>query len=329
MRGAAFIPGHARAFWVESPGRGAIREEAIGEPGRREVLVRALYSGVSRGTEALVFRGEVPETERERMRAPFQAGDFPAPVKYGYANVGVVERGPRTLRGSEVLCLHPHQSAYVVPTIAVHPLPRGVPASRAVLAPYVETAVNGLWDAAPRVGDRVCVVGAGALGCAVAWLVGRIPGCEVELVDLEPAREVVARALGVRYARPEDARGEADLVVHTSASPGGLRTALGLAGFEATVLELSWFGTTQAALALGEAFHARRLTLRSSQVGAVATARRARWDTRRRMALALDLLRDPTPECLVTGEDAFEDLPAVMARLAAGAGDTLCHRIRY
>lgn len=320
----------AAAFWVAAPGRGEIRHETLPAPAADAVRVRALYSGISRGTESLVFQGRVPASERARMRAPFQAGDFPAPVKYGYASVGVVEDGPAGLAGAAVFCLHPHQTRYVVPRTAVHTLPPGLPPTRAVLAANLETALNGVWDAGIRPGDRVRVIGAGVVGCLVAWLAVRIPGCEVELIDLQPARAAVAAALGVAFAVPEAAQGEADVVLHASGAPEGLALALRLAAFEATIVELSWYGDRVASLPLGEAFHARRLLLRSSQVGQVATAQRARWDAARRMALALRLLAGaPELDALLSGEDAFESLPEVMARLAAAPGATLCHLIRY
>lgn len=319
----------ARAFWITAPGRGELRSELLPSPAPGEVRVRARFSGISRGSETLVFRGEVPASEYQRMRAPFQAGDFPAPVKYGYISVGEVEDGPPELLGRTVFCLHPHQDRYQVPAEAVHLLPHGVPPGRAVLAANLETAVNGLWDAAPRLGDRVAVVGAGTLGCLTAWLAGRIPGCAVELIDVDPGRAAVAKALGAEFRTPGAATPEADLVIHASGSPSGLATALGLAGFEAHVVELSWFGDKQVPLPLGAAFHQRRLTLHSSQVGTIAPAQRPRWDYHRRMALALSLLTDPSLDTLITGEDRFEDLPDVMARLAADPAGALCHRILY
>ena len=329
MTSGSIRPDEARAFWVRAPGEGELRAERIGEPGPDEVLVRACYSGISRGTESLVFAGRVPASEYQRMRAPFQAGDFPGPVKYGYASVGEVERGPRELQGRHVFVLHPHQTRYVVPAAAAHVLPANVPPARAVLAANMETAINGLWDAAPRLGDRVAVIGAGTVGCLVAWLASRIPGCDVELVDTNPRRALVTSALGVRFAPSEHVRAGADLVIHASGSPAGLATALRIAAFEAVIVEMSWYGAQQVPVALGEAFHAKRLTLRSSQVGHVAPAQRARWDTRRRMALALSLLAHPALDALITGESAFDALPDVMARLTADPGDTLCHRVRY
>lgn len=319
----------ARAFWIAAPNRGEIRTEPLPAPSGQQALVRTLFSGISRGTETLVFTGRVPASEHARMRAPFQAGEFPAPVKYGYCNVGVVEQGPAELHGRNVFCLYPHQTRYVAPVAALTPLPPDVPPGRAVLAANLETAVNGLWDAAPRIGDRVAVVGAGTVGCLVAWLAARIVGCDVQLIDIDARKEKAAAALGVAFRTPENAARDADVVVHTSSSAAGLATALALAGFEATVLEMSWYGSAAPAVPLGEAFHSRRLTLKSSQVGSIAGAQRARWSYERRMQLVLGLLARAELDSLITGESRFDDLPAVLAQLATSPGYTLTHRIVY
>lgn len=319
----------ARAFWVRAPGDGEIRPARLPEPGPDDVLVRTLHSGISRGTETLVFRGGVPASQRAVMRAPFQEGDFPGPVKYGYLNVGVVEHGPADLLGSTVFCLHPHQTRYVVPAAAVVPVPDGVPARRAVLAGTVETAVNALWDVPPLIGDRVTVVGAGMVGCCVARLLAGIPGCSVELVDVRGARAQVAARLGARFALPEAATGERDLVVHTSATSAGLQLSLDLLRAEGTVLELSWYGDREVTLSLGGAFHSRRLGVRAGQVGMVAPARRGSRSAPDRLSLALDLLRDPAFDALLTGTSAFDELPAVMGQLADGTLPALCHTIAY
>ena len=311
----------ARAFWIAGPGRGEIREERLPPPGPGEVLVRALMGGISRGTESLVFRGRVPESQHQAMRCPFQQGSFPGPVKYGYISVGRVENGPAALRDRRVFCLHPHQDRYRVPEDAVVPVPDDVPDRRAALAAGMETAVNALWDAAPRVGDRVAVVGGGVIGQLVAGLAVRVPGVRVVLVDTDPARADAATALGAGFAAPGEAEGGRDLVFHASGSPGGLDTALSLAGFEATVVELSWYGDAPVTAALGEGFHARRLRLVSSQVGAVAPARRARHDRTARMVLALELLREPLWDRLPGPALAFGQLPAAMAGLAEAPGD--------
>jgi 2-desacetyl-2-hydroxyethyl bacteriochlorophyllide A dehydrogenase len=318
----------ARSFWIVGPGRGELRAEQLRPPSADEVVVRTLYSGISRGTETLVFSGAVPRSEFERMRAPFQAGAFPGPVKYGYSNVGLVEQGPGALGGRHVFCLYPHQTRYVVPAAALYVLPEGVPPERAVLAANLETAVNGAWDAELKIGDRVAVVGAGTVGCLAAWLAARA-GCEVQLVDVDARKRDVADRLGVPFALAGAAAGDADVVVHATGTAQGLASALELAGFEATVVELSWYGDRRPEVPLGEAFHSRRLTLKSSQVGTIATAQRARWSPQRRMQLVLRLLRDATLDALISGESSFDELPAVLARLSSPSEYTLCHRIRY
>ena len=319
----------ARAFWLREPGCGEIRPVGLPKPGPGDVVVRTVRSGISRGTETLVFRGAVPPEQRARMRAPFQEGDFPGPVKYGYLNVGSVEEGPAELRGRTVFCLYPHQTAYVVPAGAVCLVPDDVPPARAVLAGTVETAVNALWDAAPAVGDRVAVVGGGMVGCCVARLLQRHPAVQVTLVDVDPGRADVASSLGVDFALPDDAPDGLDLVVHASATSAGLQRSLDLLAVEGAVVDLSWYGDTQVRLSLGGAFHARRLTIRSSQVGTLSPARASRRTAADRLTLALDLLRDPAFDSLLTGESRFDELPDVMARLAAGKLPALCHSITY
>ncbi|MFJ4782558.1 zinc-binding alcohol dehydrogenase [Streptomyces sp. NPDC088794] len=317
-----------RAFWLTRPGQGELRDVDLPVPAVGDVVVRSLYSGVSRGTETLVFRGGVPVSQHAVMRAPFQEGDFPAPVKYGYLNVGVVEEGPEELVGRTVFCLYPHQTRYVVPATAVTVVPETVPAERAILAGTVETAVNALWDAGPMIGDRISVVGGGMVGCSVAALLARFPGVRVQLVDADPARATTAKALGVDFALPADALGDRDLVVHASATEQGLARSLELLAAEGTVVELSWYGDRRVSLPLGEAFHSRRLTIRASQVGTVSPARASR-SYADRLALALDLLADPALDALITGESAFEELPEVLPKLAEGVIPALCHRIRY
>jgi threonine dehydrogenase-like Zn-dependent dehydrogenase len=317
------------AYWLREPGVGEIRSATVPEPGPDEVLVRTLRTGVSRGTETLVFRGGVPPNQYDVMRAPFQEGDFPGPVKYGYLNVGVVEAGPAALVGRIVFCLYPHQTRYVVPAAAVTVVPDGVPPARAVLAGAVETAVNAMWDAGPLIGDRIAVVGGGMIGCCVTRLLARMPGVRVTLVDVDRSRADLAAALGAEFAVPEEVSGDRDLVVHASATSAGLQTALDLLAIEGTVLDLSWYGDAPVGIALGGAFHSRRLTIRASQVGMVSPSRRGSRSTTDRLALAMELLQDSSFDALLTGESSFRELPDVMRRLADGTLPALCHTITY
>jgi threonine dehydrogenase-like Zn-dependent dehydrogenase len=312
----------ATALWYAAARECVLNTEELPSPGPSECLVRTLWSGISRGTERLVFEGRVPESEYERMRAPLQQGAFPYPVKYGYCAVGMVDAGPAELLGRTVFCLHPHQDRFVVPADRVTPLPKGLPARRAVLAANMETALNAHWDAGSGPADRIVVVGGGVLGLLVAYIAARLPGAEVTLVDLDESRAALAQALGCRFALPADCPGDADLVFHASASAAGLATAIGAAGFEARIVELSWYGEGSVAAPLGGAFHARRLQLISSQVGQVSPSRRARFDYARRMQAALALLADEWLDALITDEVAFTDAPARLPALFAGAGLT-------
>ena len=316
----------ARAFWTVAPGRGEIRGETLpdrAEPSRdeRHVLVRTLASGVSRGTEALVFAGRVPASQRQTMRAPLMGGEFPFPVKYGYSAVG------RTTNGARVFVLHPHQDVFLAPAAMCIKLPDAVPTRRAVLAANMETALNLAWDAAPLVGERMLVIGAGVVGLLAASLLARIPAARVTVGDINPARESLARRFGCDFAGPDAAPAEQELIVHASASEAGLRLALDCAAFEARIVEASWYGDHAPAVPLGESFHARRLRLIATQVGAVAPPMRGRRSHAERLALALELLADARYDALLDGPIRFEDMPEAMPRILAPGG--LCHVITY
>jgi NADPH:quinone reductase-like Zn-dependent oxidoreductase len=322
-------PLRARAYWTLAPGHGALRDEPLSQPGDDEALVRTRHSGVSRGTELLVHAGRVPADVAGRMRAPFQEGDFPGPVKYGYLSVGVVEQGPRSLLHRGVFCLFPHQDRYVVPVTALTPVPDGIPARRATLAGVAEIAVNAAWDAAPRLGDRVAVVGAGLIGCCVAAALRTFPLERLQLVDIDTARGAVASRLGVEFVAPDAAADGCDIVIHASSTAAGLQRSLELLGDEGEVVELSWYGTRDVSLRLGSDFHARRLSVRASQVSEVAAARRVRRSRAERLAVAMGLLSDPGYDALITGTSPFDELPDTMVRLASGELQALCHVIDY
>jgi NADPH:quinone reductase-like Zn-dependent oxidoreductase len=319
----------AQALWYVAPGRAEIREERLAAPGPGEVRVRALFGALSRGTEALVLAGRVPASEFERMRAPFMGGGFPFPVKYGYATVGRIENGPEEQLGRIVFALHPHQHLFNIPESAIVALPETVLPQRAVLAANMETALNAVWDSAAGPADRIAIVGAGTVGALVAFLCGGLAGAEVMLVDINERRAELAQKLGVRFAKPETAKGDCDLVVHASGTAAGLHTALALAGEEATVLELSWYGDTPVAAPLGGAFHSRRLRLISSQVGQVASSHRPRWTHSRRLAAAVALLADSRLDALLAPMVSFYDLPRRLPDILDARNGVVCQLISY
>lgn len=319
----------ARAIWYARKGVAELRPAPLPRPEPGEAQVRTLFSGISRGTERLVFHGTVGKSEWERMRGPNQEGAFPFPVKYGYCATGVVEVGPGDLAGKTVFCLHPHQDYFNVPIASLIAVPDGVPARRATLTANMETALNALWDGGAGPGDRIVVVGAGVVGLLVTSLAAQLPGAEVTTVDVDEARRPIVEALGVGFARPEQAPGDADLVFHASATAAGLATAINSAGFEGTIVEMSWYGDKPVQVDLGGAFHSRRLRIVSSQVGHVAAGRRPRWTYRRRVEAAVRLLALPALDALVADEIAFEDAARELPRILGAGAQGLAPVIRY
>ena len=319
----------AQALWYVGPGQAEIRPERLPPLADGQVRVRSRYSAISRGTEALIAAGRVPESEYQRMRAPFMGGTFPFPVKYGYATVGEVEAGPAALIGRNVFALHPHQTKFDLPAEAVVPVPGDIPLQRAVLAANVETALNATWDAAPGPSGRIAVVGAGVVGALVGFLCARIEGAEVTLIDIDPAREVLARALNLKFATPDAAPADCDFVFHASATAAGLATALDIAGDEATIIELSWYGAGTVPVPLGGAFHSRRLKIISSQVGKVAPSHRASFTHRQRLEAAIKLAADPRLDALLAPAVAFGELPARLADILKPRSGVLCQLVSY
>ncbi len=319
----------ANALYYVAKREAVLQETPLASLGEGQARVKTLWSGVSRGTERLVFEGSVPPDETERMRAPFQEGDFPFPVKYGYCAVGEVEDGPAEWLGRTVFCLHPHQTRFNAPLSMLAPLPERLPVRRAVLAANMETALNGIWDSGVGPGARVMVVGGGVVGLMLCAILSRMPGVETVLVDIDPQRAALAAHFGIGFSKPLDAPGEMDLVFHASGVPAGLSCALACAGTEARIVEMSWYGSQTVPAPLGLAFHSRRLSLISSQVGSVAPAYRARWSHARRLAKALDMLADERLDALITGEIAFTELPKTLPELLASGAPGLCTAIRY
>lgn len=319
----------SRALWYAETGQAVLRPIVTGEVQEGEVRVKSAYGAISKGTESLVFHGQVPEREYARMRAPFQEGNFPYPVKYGYATVGTIVEGPETMCGKTVFCLYPHQNEFVVPVSAVTQVPPEVPASRAVLAANMETAVNAVWDADLSEGSTISVIGAGVVGLLIGYVARLIADCPVEIIDIDQNKADAAAALGLDFAHPDQASIDRAVVFHASATSAGLTSALRACCFEGKVIEVSWFGDKHVSVPLGEDFHSRRLTIVSSQVGSVARPKREFTSHSDRLAFALSLLDNPALDVLFNHDISFASLPAALPPLFAAGSQALCPRIVY
>lgn len=323
------MPDTARALVYAAPQHCEIRDFPLVELAPGLVEVETLFSGLSRGTERVVFNGAIPESEHSRMRAPFQIGEFPFPVAYGYASVGNVVEGPEDLRGRTVFSLAPHQERLRLNGSAVTVLPEEVTPERAVLAANTETALNAIWDAELQPGSTVLIVGAGLLGCLLAALLSIRQDLSVYICDLLPQRSATLTEFPVSFITTTEGLDSVAVSFHTSASAAGLQTAIDALAFEGRVIELSWFGDRDVTLSLGGAFHSKRLTIQSSQVGHVARARRASTGYAQRLGQALGHLADPRFDAFVSEEVAFDDLPEAMPRLLAPDAPGIATRIRY
>jgi len=316
---------YATALWITGPEQVEVRETAYDvSPG--DLQIETLFSGISRGTERVIWQGRVPAGEHATMRAPFQAGEFTFPVKYGYCAVGRIQNGTRL--GESVFVLAPHQTNFALPEHVVVPVPVDVPPERAVLAANMETALNIIWDAQLMPGDKIAVVGCGVVGALVAYLASRIVGTEVCALDINASRADVLADLGISFQSLEDSPKDNDVVIHTSASAAGLATCIDLAGTEATIIEASWYGDEMTEVPLGGRFHQRRLKIIGSQVGRIPANQAARWTYRRRLEKAMTLLADPKLDALISGETGFADIAENYGAILQDP-ETLCHRIRY
>jgi 2-desacetyl-2-hydroxyethyl bacteriochlorophyllide A dehydrogenase len=307
---------------------GELRTEPLPPLGADEVAVRAVASGISAGTELLVYRGQVPADLPLDLLT--LAGSFRYPIKYGYASVGRVTAVGAAVRdlapGALVFALHPHQDAYVLPAERAVPLPAGVPADHGVFLANLETAVNVALDAAPRLGETVLLCGLGVVGLLVLQALLRTGVEQVIAVDPLPHRRALAERLGAALAiAPSDdlaaqvrahthGRG-ADLAVEISGAPAALGPAIEAVADEGTVVVASWYGTKPVPLQLGGHFHRGRVRLRSSQVGHLDPALAPRWDYARRLAVAQRLLTTLPLADLISHRLPFADAPAAFALL--------------
>lgn len=319
----------ALALWYTAPGVAEIRQATLGSLQANHCRIETLYSAISRGTESLVFRGEVPESEFTRMAAPLMAGEFPFPVAYGYCNVGRVIDGPRQWLQKTVFSLGPHQTVFDAPESMLVPVPSGVPAKRAVLAANMETAINAVWTGKPGPADQIAVIGGGVVGILVAYLCRHLPGARVVLVDPIKAREPICQALGVHYAPDAQDIQNCDVVFHASGHAAGLQDALSVAGNEACVVELSWYGTRSVNVELGGAFHSQQLRLQSCQVGHIEQSHQARWSYNRRLLGALDLLSESQLDALLEPAIEFSQLAHEIPNILGPGRSRLCQVISY
>ena len=326
----------ARRLVYPGPFRAQIVPVQLASLKKGHVLVKAVFGGISRGTESLVFQGKVPQSEWANMRCLHQDGEFEFPVSYGYSLVGsVVETANASGRlrvGDRVFVMHPHQNEIVVEEHYCNVLPAGLPDERAVLSANAETALNAIWDAGLTRGDTVAVFGAGVLGLLIAVIAAKRIDSQIVVIDrLDDRRETVER-LGLRFLGPSDEieyRENFDCIFNTTASGEALQNAINLANFEGRIMEVSWYGNKPVELCLGGRFHSQRLSIISTQVGSVSKQMRPDVSPADRMQLAMAELLDARFDYLLEPPIAFKKLPEAIAGILGENKNALCQLISY
>jgi len=333
------VNGRSEAMRLTYPEKNSVILEPVDlkQLSKDEVLVKALYSGISRGTESLVYSGKVPSSEWSRMRCPNQTGEFSFPINYGYASVGkVISVGSdvtNTKAGDKVFVLHPHQDRFIVGDSWINVLPDDLQDPEiAVLSANMETALNANWDADIENRKSIVVVGGGVVGILTAYVAKQLSGKKPVLIDIDERKAELANKFGFDFALARDAAsedfGKFECVFHTSASEKGLQLAIDLAVFEGRVIEMSWYGDKPISINLGGAFHSQRISLISSQVGHVSANKRQSHSHSDRMSLAMDLLRNSALKALLKPIVPFADLPDRLDEVLTSS-ETLCPLVTY
>jgi 2-desacetyl-2-hydroxyethyl bacteriochlorophyllide A dehydrogenase len=319
-----------QALVFVGPGRVEVVDEEQAPPGAGEVLVRTRVSAVSAGTERLVFRGELPRGLPLDESLPALAGASSSyPARFGYAAVGdVAAVGPgvdATWTGRRVFAFAPHASAFAARAADVLPVPDGLDAERAALYANMETAVTLALDGAPRVGERVAVVGQGTVGLLATAVLARFPLQTLVVVDAAPARARLGLALGADAAVTDAAAARvalgaagADLTFELTGDPAALDVAVAVTGREGRVVVGSFYGSRRAPVDLGAHFHRGRLTIASSQVSHLPPALTGRWDRARRTEVTWRELARVDVAPLISHRFALGRAAEAYARLDAG-----------
>jgi NADPH:quinone reductase-like Zn-dependent oxidoreductase len=281
----------AKELWFNSPGKVGFKLVNVDDPKNDEVLVKAVCSLISSGTERLVSGGNIPAKIYDQMKVPYMQGDFSFPFTYGYSLVGEIFKGKKSLPGKYVHLLHPHKEIALVKMNDVYILPEGFNLQTATLASNMETAVNAVWDSGVSIGDKVIIVGFGIIGALIAGVLKSMKHIHISIHESNPERASIARKLGFEVPG-EIQNNYFDIAFNTSASEHGLQVCIDSVGFEGKVTELSWYGEGKVNINLGGDFHSMRKVIIASQVSSIPAQMTGRWDFSRRKKLVFEILKD-------------------------------------
>ena len=278
-----------KSYWIDKKNKGYFKFGEISSINSNEIVVKTLFSGISYGTEKLVYSGKVPKSQRNLMKCPYQEGDFGNDIKYGYINVGKVVDGDKSYLGNNIFSLYPHQDFYKIPSNEALIIPNKIPLSRCLLIPNLETAINAVWDTLPSAGDRILVIGAGIVGLLTAYLINKIPGVNLFIVDKDPSKRKITKKLGINFLDAIPKKFDARFIYECTGDHRILNSLKNNITVNSTICVLSWYGDKKSDIALGENFFSKRAKLIMSQVSKISPARYD-LNNQDRRKIALDIL---------------------------------------
>ena len=262
-----------KSYWIDKKNKGYFKFGEISSINSNEIVVKTLFSGISYGTEKLVYSGKVPKSQRNLMKCPYQEGDFGNDIKYGYINVGKVVDGDKSYLGNNIFSLYPHQDFYKIPSNEALIIPNKIPLSRCLLIPNLETAINAVWDTLPSAGDRILVIGAGIVGLLTAYLINKIPGVNLFIVDKDPSKRKITKKLGIKFLDTIPKKFDARFIYECTGDHRILNSLKNNITVNSTICVLSWYGDKKSDIALGENFFSKRAKLIMSQVSKISPSR--------------------------------------------------------
>ena len=315
------------SLWIDKKKRSIIKHNRIVyKKNSKTVLVKTIYSGISKGTEKLISSKMVSKNQFELMQAPFQKGNFNLPIKYGYINVGKIINGPKNLINKNIFSLYPHQTIYEIPIKNINLLPKDN-LKKYVLVANMETAINIFWDCSANKNDKILIFGLGTVGLLTAFFFKLKNYKKIYVYDSNINKKKYCNLLRLNFINLKQAK-DFNIIINTTSNYKVLEKSMSILVNEGKIVEASWYGSKKGYLSLGDYFHSRRLKLISSQVSKIPNHMKNKYDYKKRLKLAINSLKHKKLEKLITSESNFFNLERDYFKILNNK-NTIMHLVKY